>query len=105
MMEKIKTGYAKSGEVTIAYQTRGQGVPLVFVPGFVSHVEENWEAPPYRHALERATRLGQLITFDKRGTGLSDRSVNFGSIEQRMDDIRAVMDAVRRGACRGGWMV
>jgi len=69
-------------------------LPVVFVPGFISHVEENWSAPPYRHALERVTRFAQLITFDKRGTGLSDRSVDFGSLEQRMDDIRAVMDTV-----------
>ncbi len=91
---KIETGYAKSGHVTIAYQTAGAGLPMVFVPGFVSHVEENWQSAPYRRSLERATRFGRLITFDKRGTGLSDRSVDFGSIEQRMDDIRAVMDRV-----------
>ena len=83
-----------SGQVAIAYQTAGQGIPVVFVPGFASHVEENWDAAPYRHALERAIRFSRLITFDKHGTGLSDRSVDFGSIEQRMDDIRAVMDTV-----------
>jgi|RhiMetStandDraft_4_1073278.scaffolds.fasta_scaffold402421_2 pimeloyl-ACP methyl ester carboxylesterase len=82
-MNKVKTGYAKSGDVSIAYQMAGQGLPLVFVPGFVSHVEENWDAPPYRHGLQRLIRFGRLVTFDKRGTGLSDRSVRFGSIEER----------------------
>ena len=93
MPPKVETGYAKSGRVTIAYQIAGRGVPVVFVPGFVSHIEENWDAAPYRRALERATRFARLVMFDKRGTGLSDRSVDFGSLEDRMDDIRAVMDA------------
>jgi class 3 adenylate cyclase/pimeloyl-ACP methyl ester carboxylesterase len=89
----IATGYAHSGDVTIAYQTSGTGPDLVFVPGFVSHIELNWESPPYRRALERITRFARLITFDKRGIGLSDRSVGFGAIEERMDDLCAVMDA------------
>lgn len=101
---RVDTGYARSGDVTIAYQIAGHGIPVVFVPGFVSHVEENWQAAPYRHAFERSTHFARLITFDKRGTGLSDRNVNFGSLEQRMDDIRAVMDSVGvERAVVGGW--
>jgi pimeloyl-ACP methyl ester carboxylesterase len=94
MSERVQTAYAHSGRVSIAYQTAGEGVPVVWVPGFISHVEMNWDIPPFGHALERVVRFARIVVFDKRGTGLSDRSVNFGSIEERMDDIRAVMDAV-----------
>lgn len=93
MASNIQTGYARSGEVTIAYQAAGEGMPLVFVPGLVSHVELNWDSPVYRRAFERATRFARLITFDKRGTGLSDRVADFGSIEERMEP--------SRGSCAG----
>lgn len=93
MAPNIQSGYARSGDITIAYQVAGEGPPMVYVPGFVSHVELNWEAPFYRRAFERATRFCRVITFDKRGTGLSDRVASLGTIEERMDDIRAVMDA------------
>jgi class 3 adenylate cyclase len=93
-MERSQTRYAQSGRVSIAYQVAGDGVPLVWVPGFISHAEMNWEIPPFAHALERMVRFARFAVFDKRGIGLSDRSVDFGSIEERMDDIRAVMDAV-----------
>jgi class 3 adenylate cyclase len=93
-MDPPITQYTKSGDVTIAYQQWGEGVPLVWVPGFISHVELNWEAPFFSHAFERGAEYAQTVTFDKRGTGLSDHTVDFGSFEQRADDIRAVMDAV-----------
>jgi pimeloyl-ACP methyl ester carboxylesterase len=88
------TQYARSGDVTIAYQQWGDGVPFVWVPGFISHVELNWEAPFFARADERMGEYARMVTFDKRGTGLSDHTARFGSFEERVDDIRAVMDAV-----------
>ena len=87
--------YARSsGNLSIAYQVVGQGPPdLVFIPGFISHLELNPETPVYRPILERISRWARLVIFDKRGTGLSDRSLGAGSVEERMDDVRAVMDA------------
>ena len=90
------TRYAKSGDYSIAFQVVGDGsLDLVFVPGFVSHVEHAWEDPDYARFLERLASFSRLILFDKRGTGLSDRvPVNLlPTLEQRMDDVRAVMDA------------
>ena len=90
-----ETRYAKSGDVHIAYQVTGEGsVQLVFVPGFVSHVEANWQAPAPAKFFRRLASFSQLILFDKRGTGLSDRTSQIFTLEQRMDDVRAVMDAV-----------
>jgi class 3 adenylate cyclase len=88
------TRYARCGDVTIAYQEWGEGPPIVWVPGFCSHVELNWEAPFFARAFERAGAFARSVTFDKRGTGLSDHTADFGSFEDRVDDIRAVMDAV-----------
>jgi pimeloyl-ACP methyl ester carboxylesterase/DNA-binding CsgD family transcriptional regulator len=92
--------YASSGEVRIAYQVVGQGpLDLVFVPGFISNLEVHWEEVGFSHLLRRLSTFTRLILFDKRGTGLSDR-VDPGqppSLETRMDDIRAVMDAVGSG--------
>jgi class 3 adenylate cyclase len=91
------TRYAKSGELNIAYQVVGDGpLDLVFVPGWLSHLELAWEEPCYAHLLRRLASFSRLILFDKRGTGLSDRvPINeLPSLEQRMDDVRAVMDAV-----------
>jgi class 3 adenylate cyclase len=91
-----ETLYAKSGEVHIAYQVVGRGPPdLVHVPGFVSSVEEVWEEPHARKFLERLASFSRLILFDKRGTGLSDPVpiADLPTLEQRMDDLRAVMDA------------
>lgn len=86
--------YARSGALSIAYQVLGQGPPdVVFIPGFISHLELNWETPVYRPILERISRFARLVIFDKRGTGLSDRSLGSGSVEDRMDDVRAVMEA------------
>lgn len=90
-----KTQYAKSGDLHIAYQVTGTGPPdLVFVPGFVSHLEYQWEHPESARFLERLSSFSRLIRFDKRGTGLSDRVGGIPTLEQRMDDVRAVMDAV-----------
>ena len=89
-----ETRYAKCGHLVIAYQDGGgDGVPVVWVPGFVSHVEIQRELPCFYGFIERVERFARLITFDKRGTGLSDRSLGVGTLEDRMDDIRAVYDA------------
>ncbi len=93
-MNPSKTQYAKSGEISIAYQVTGDGpIDLVLVPGFISHVELVWDFPPARHMIERLASFSRLITFDKRGTGLSDPVVGAPTLEERMDDVRAVMDA------------
>jgi class 3 adenylate cyclase len=92
-----KTRYAQSGEINIAYQVIGDGPrDVVHVPGFVSNVEVMWEDPGMARFLERIASFSRLIIFDKRGTGLSDPvSVDdLPSLEVRMDDVRAVMDAV-----------
>ncbi len=87
--------YAKSGEVNIAYQVTGEGLfDLVLVSGFVSHLDYDWQYPPSTQLLERLGSFARLIRFDKRGTGLSDRAVGLPDFETRMDDVRAVMDAV-----------
>ncbi len=86
--------YAKSGEVNIAYQVTGAGpFDLVLVSGFVSHLDNDWDHPASAHLLNRLGAFARLIRFDKRGTGLSDRSVGLPDLETRMDDVRAVMDA------------
>ncbi len=90
-----ETRYTKSGDVHIAYQVTGEGsVQLVFVPGFVSHVEATWQSPGRAKFFRRLASFSRLILFDKRGTGLSDRTSQIFTLEQRMDDVRAVMDAV-----------
>ena len=89
-----ETRFAQSGDATIAYQVLGQGpLDLVMVPGFVSHVEYAWEDPSYARFLQQLASFSRLILFDKRGTGLSDRITGIPTLEQRMDDVRAVMDA------------
>jgi class 3 adenylate cyclase/esterase/lipase len=93
-VEQPSTRYARSGDVTIAYQMWGSGPPIVWVPGFISHVELNWESPFFERAFRRGGEYAQMVTFDKRGTGLSDHDVSFGSFEDRVDDICAVMNAV-----------
>ena len=92
-----RTRFTRSGNVHIAYQTVGDGpFDLVYVPGWVSHVELAWEEPTLASFLERLASFSRLIVFDKRGTGLSDRVPDdqLPTHEERMDDIRAVMDAV-----------
>ena len=94
-MNVPKTQYAKSGEVSVAYQEFGEGpLDIVIVPGFVSHVELVWEFPPARHMMERLAAFARVIQFDKRGTGLSDPVIGAPTLEERMDDVRAIMDAV-----------
>ena len=87
--------YARSGDVNIAYQVTGGGDrDLVLVPGFVSHLELDWEDPRSADFLDGLGSFARLIRFDKRGTGLSDRPGGLPDLETRMDDVRAVMDAV-----------
>ena len=89
------THYARSGDVSIAYQVWGDGpVDLVLVPGIVSHVEFFHELPGYTDYLRRLARFARVLVFDKRGNGLSDRPGTVGTLEERIDDMRAVMDAV-----------
>lgn len=88
------TRYAKSGDVHIAYQVFGEGpVDMVLGPGFISHVEACWDEPSFARWLNQLGKSARVITFDKRGTGLSDRVNDPSGLDQRMDDIRAVMDA------------
>ena len=91
----VPVHYARSGEVNIAYQVLGEGpIDLVFVMGWVSHLEYYWREPSFARFLERLARVSRLILFDKRGTGLSDPVREMPTLEQRMDDVRAVLDAV-----------
>lgn len=90
-----ETHYARSGDVNIAYQVIGGGpIDLVFVMGWVSHLEYFWVEPSFARFLNRLASFSRLILIDKRGTGLSDRVSELPTLEQRMDDLRAVMDAV-----------
>jgi class 3 adenylate cyclase len=94
---QAETRYAKSGDVNIAYQVVGEGPrDLVYVPGWISNVELMWEEPAHAHVLGRLASFSRLILFDKRGTGLSDPVSldRLPTLEERMDDVRAVMDAV-----------
>src|SRR5437763_12491914 len=112
-MQPPETRYARSGDLSIAYQVVGEGpIDLVYVPGWVSNIETAWEDPHVSRFLERLASFSRLILFDKRGTGLSDRvSISaLPTLEQRMDDVRAVMDAADSqraalfGASEGGVM-
>src|SRR4030095_7057903 len=90
-----ETRYAKSGDINIAYQVVGNGPrDLILVPGWVSNIEVLWEEPAVARFLGRLASFSRLILFDKRGTGLSDRLGELPTLETRMDDVRAVMDAV-----------
>lgn len=98
-MQQPKTQYADSHGVSIAYQVIGDGpFDLVMVPGFVSSVETLWAEPIFYRLISNLTRLCRVIVFDKRGTGCSDPIAGAPSADERMDDIRAVMDAA--GAAR-----
>lgn len=105
-MTSVETQYVRSGEFHIAFQVVGQGpLDIVYVPGWVSHIELMWEEPDMAHFLNRLASFARLITFDKRGTGLSDRVPNdkLPTLDERMDDLRAVLDVVgsRRVALLG----
>jgi pimeloyl-ACP methyl ester carboxylesterase len=94
-MQQPVTRYAKSGEVHIAYQAFGEGaINVVFAPPFVSNVEHWWDEPDVARWLLRLASYARVAMFDKRGTGMSDRVTELPGLDQRMDDLRAVMDAV-----------
>jgi pimeloyl-ACP methyl ester carboxylesterase len=108
-MERPETHYALSGDVSIAYQVHGDGpVDLIACPGWISNVELTWEDETAAAHWRRIGEFARVIRFDKRGTGLSDRGVGIADMETRMDDIRAVLDAVGSerafvmGASEGG---
>ena len=110
-MPRPQTRYARSGDVHIAYQVMGSGpIDIVFVQGFISNLEIHWEHPGLAHLFTRLAAFARLIVFDKRGSGLSDRTTGMPDLETRMDDVRAVMDAagseqaVLMGASEGGPM-
>jgi pimeloyl-ACP methyl ester carboxylesterase len=89
-----ETKYAKTGDVHIAYQVFGEGeLDVVLVPGYITHIELVWESEPFSRALEGFASFARVITFDRRGSGLSDPVAEAPSLEERMDDVRAVMDA------------
>lgn len=89
----MEARYTRSGDVNIAYGVAGDGdLDVVFIPGFVSHVEMFWTEPPFGPICRRLSSIGRLVHFDKRGTGMSDRTP-IATLEERMDDVRAVMDA------------
>jgi pimeloyl-ACP methyl ester carboxylesterase len=93
-MEPIRTRYARNGDINVAYQVFGEGdVDLVFVPGFISHIENYWDEPNLARWLRKLGSFCRVILFDKQGTGLSDRSSKPPGMDGRMDDVRAVMDA------------
>ena len=95
--ETPHTHYARSGDVNIAYQVAGSGpLDLVFVMGWITHLEYFWQEPSFARFLRRLASFSRLILIDKRGTGLSDRVPlhQLPTLEQRMDDVRAVMEAV-----------
>src|SRR5215216_748426 len=97
MIVPSETRYARSGDVSIAYQVVGDGLlDLVFVMGWVSHLDYFWQEPGFARFLRRLAGFARLILFDKRGTGLSDRVAvsELPTVEERMDDVRAVLDAV-----------
>jgi pimeloyl-ACP methyl ester carboxylesterase len=108
-----ETRYTKSGDLNIAYQVVGDGPPdLVYVPGWISNIELMWEEPGHARLLRRLASFSRLILFDKRGTGLSDAVPvdRLPTLEERMDDVRAVMDAAGSeraaifGSSEGGLM-
>jgi pimeloyl-ACP methyl ester carboxylesterase len=92
-----ETRYTKSGDLNIAYQVAGEGAfDLIYVPGWISNVELMWDEPAHAHVLNRLAGFSRLILFDKRGTGVSDPVPldRLPTLEERMDDVRAVLDAV-----------
>jgi len=92
--ERPRICYARSGDISIAYQVTGNGpLDLVVVPGWMSNVDMHWQMPGYEAWVARMASFCRLIVFDKRGSGLSDRDVGDSTLEERMDDLRAVLDA------------
>jgi len=110
--ELPQTQYANNGGVHIAYQVLGHGpIDLVFVMGWITHLDVAWMDPGYAAMLRRLGSFSRLIVIDKRGTGLSDRAVGLPTLEERIDDLRAVMDAAGSkraalvGVSEGGMMM
>ena len=111
-MEMPPIKYARSGDVNVAYQVTGErsAVDLVSAPGTMSHLALSWDEPRTVQMIERMSRFARFIRFDKRGTGMSDRVTDAATLEERADDIRAVMDAagsdqaVVLGGSEGGSM-
>jgi pimeloyl-ACP methyl ester carboxylesterase len=104
MVEIPETRYVKSDDVHIAYQVLGKGpLDLLFVPGFVSHIETVWQSSEASAFLRRLASFCRLIIFDKRGVGMSDRGSQIFTLEQRMHDVQAILDEVgsRRAALFG----
>jgi len=90
-----ETSYAQSGDVSIAYQVMGNGpIDMILVPGLFSHIEFQHEMTGFTAFMRRLASYARLVTFDKRGQGLSDRITGAPSLEERMDDVRAIMDAI-----------
>lgn len=93
-MIRPQVQYARSGDVNVAYQVFGESkLDLVLVFGFISHLDLFWDGPPFQQWMERRSSFARVIMFDKRGVGLSDPVTDVPTLEQRMDDVRAVMDA------------
>src|SRR5213079_1793167 len=89
-----ETRYAKSGNVNIAYQVVGEGPPDLVAVDVISHIELDWEVPSRARFLNRLASICRLLRANQRGTGMSDREAGIPTLEMRMDDIRAVLDAV-----------
>ena len=104
-MEPSPIRYTRAGDVHIAYRTLGDGpIDFVFISGAISNLELDWDEPTYADFMRRVASVSRVITFDRRGVGISDR-VPSPSLEDRMDDVRAVMDAVgSRGAVLFGFL-
>ena len=108
-MKRPKTHYAKAGDIHIAYQAFGDGpIDLLWAQGWATHIEYAWESPDYARFLNKLGRFARVIFFDKRGVGMSDRDVGYPTLEERSQDINAVLDAVGAdrvavfGASEGG---
>ncbi len=103
VMQRPRTRYARCGDLSIAYQVIGDGpIDLLYAQGWVSNVEYAWESPDYVRYVTMLARFARVIVFDKRGTGLSDRNVGYPTLEQRTEDILAVLDAA--GSTRAALM-
>src|SRR5947208_15043043 len=85
--------YAESGGLNIAFAVIGEGPDLVVAPGFISHLDIMWEEPSVVHFYSRLANFRRVIMFDKRGTGLSDPTLQAPTLEESIDDLGAVMDA------------
>ena len=98
-LELPTTRYARSGDISVAYQTMGHGsIDLILILGVISHVEFMHEIPGWTDFLRRLAAFARVVTFDKRGQGLSDRMPGVPLLEERMDDVSAIMEAMDRNA-------